>query len=213
MGRRSALSRLRGFKEVVKLRLVSFGLLFSLLVCGGACAQELDADSDRVFVTPLKWERVAGAPHNEKLRYADGTLAILYLEGVYAEVTASFIKTNEKQPVGLNLNEAFIIRLGKWSRTDDESLIRIESREVFREKQVRMLSCKEDSSGRVCAPAPETPLPGPLISHTCRLERQSLTHIAGAIVCTGGLIVAHPQKPIRLADFPDIVRRLVAQQH
>jgi len=90
LGRRSARSRLPGFKEVVKLRLVSFGLLFSFLACGGACAQELDADSDRVFVTPLKWERVAGAPHNEKLRYADGTLAILYLEGVYAEVTASF---------------------------------------------------------------------------------------------------------------------------
>ena len=166
------------------MRLVSFGLLFSLLACGAACAQELDADSERVFVTPLKWERVAGAPRNEKLRYADGTLVILYLEGVYAEVTASFIKMNEKQPLGLNLNEGFIIRLGKWSRTDDESLIRIESREVVREKQVRMLSCK-DSSGRVCAPAPETPLPGPLISHTCRLERQSLTHIAGTIVCNG----------------------------
>jgi hypothetical protein len=196
----------------VKLRLVSFGLLCGLLACGVACAQELDADSDRVFVSHLKWEKVACAPHNEKLRYADGTLVILYLEGVYAEITASFIQTNSKQPVGLNLNEGFIIRLGKWSRTDDESLIRIESREVVREKQVRALSCKENSSGHVCAPATET-LPGPLISHTCRLEQQSLTHIADTIVCNGGLIVAHPQKPIHLADFPDIVRRLVAQQH
>jgi hypothetical protein len=198
---------------VVKLRRTWFGLLFSLLACGSVLAQELDADSDRVFVTPLKWERVAGAPHNEKLRYAYGTLVILYLEGVYAEVTASFINTNEKQPVGLNLNEGFVVRLGSWSRTDDDSLIRIESREVVREKMVQKLSCKETSSGRISEPVPPPPLPGPLISHTCRMERQSPTHIADTIVCNGGLVVSHPRKPIHLADFPDIVRRLVAQQH
>jgi hypothetical protein len=188
------------------------GLAFGLALCRTAGSQELDADPNRIFTTGYQWERVAGAPHNEKLRYAQGTLVVLYLEGVYAEVTASFIKTNKKRPVGLNLNEGFIVRLGTWSRTDDDTLIRIESREVMREKQIQKLSCKAAAGDRVCTAMPELSLPGPLISHTCRLERQSPTHIAETIVCNGGLVVSHQQKVLDLADFPDIVRRLVLSQ-
>jgi hypothetical protein len=187
-------------------------LAFGLTLCRTAGSQELDADPNRIFTTGYKWERVAGASHNEKLRYARGTLVVLYLEGVYAEVTASFIKTNEKRPVGLNLNEGFIVRLGTWSRTDDDTLIRIESREVMREKQIQKLSCKAASGDRVCTAMPEPSLPGPLISHTCRLERQSPTHIAETIVCNGGLVVSHQQKMLDLVDFPDLVRRLVLSQ-
>jgi hypothetical protein len=186
-------------------------MLTFVLVCGAASAQETDLDPNRVFTTELHWERVAGAPRGEKLRYAHGTLVILYLEGVYAEVTASFIKTGGKLPVSLNLNEGFIVRLGTWSRTEDDVLIRAVSREVVREKIIRKESCEMTASGRVCSPVPEVPLPGPLVANTCRLEHPLTTHIADAIVCTG-LTVFHPQRAIDLSDFPSIVRRLVARQ-
>jgi hypothetical protein len=186
-------------------------MLSFLVMCGAAPAQETDLDPNRVFTTELHWEKAAGAPHSEKLRYAYGTLLILYLEGTYAEVTASFIKTGGKVPVGLNLNEGFIVRLGTWSRTEDDVLIRIVSREVVREKIIRTESCQTTANGRVCSPVPEAPLPGPLVANTCRLEHPSATHIADAIVCTG-LTVFHPQHPIGLSKFPAIVRQIVEKQ-
>jgi hypothetical protein len=178
---------------------------------GGAVAQETDVDPGRVFTTDLRWERVAGAPHSEKLRYADGTLVILYLDGVYAEVTASFIKTNSKLPVGLNLNEGLIVRLGTWSRTEDDVLIHTQSREVMREKMIRKETCQTTTNGQVCSPEPEAALPGPLMTNTCRLEHPSSTHIADAIVCTG-LTLFHQQHAIDLSDFPSIVHQLVKAQ-
>jgi hypothetical protein len=184
-------------------------VLTFLSACGAASAQEAEFDSNRVFTTELHWERVAGAPHGERL--AHGTLAILYLEGTYAEVSASFIKTGGKVPIGLNLNEGFIVRLGTWSRTEDDVLIRTVSREVVREKIIPRESCQMTANGRVCSPVPEAPLPGPLITNTCRLEHPSMTHIADTIVCSG-LTVFHPQHAISLSDFPSIVRQLVAKQ-
>ena len=175
-------------------------------------AQELDADPDRVFVSALKWERLAGAPRSEKVRHACGTLVILYREGVYAEVTAAFLRKNERLPAGLNLNEGFLVRLGSWSRAEDDELIRVESRAVLRNQQKQKL---EGEPGKVpCSSSPSAQdlLPGPVTTHTCRLERPSVTHIAETIVCSGGLIVDHPQRPIGLADFPSIVRRMVASQ-
>jgi hypothetical protein len=192
-------------------RFFTAAILTSLLGCGGAVAQETDLDPNRVFTTDLRWERVASAPHSEKFRYADGTLVILYREGVYAEVTASFIKTNGKFPIGLNLNEGFIVRLGTWSRTEDDVLIRTQSREVAREKIIRKETCQTTANGPVCSPAPEAALPGPLKTNTCRLEHPSPTHIADAIVCTG-LTVFHPQHAIDLSDFPLIVRQIVEKQ-
>ena len=186
-------------------------MLTFLLVSGVALAQETDLDPNRVFTTELHWERVSGAPRGEKRRYAPGKLVILYLDGTYAEVTASFIKTGGKVPVGLNLNEGFIVRLGSWSRTEDDALIRTVSREILREKLIRKESCQTTANGQVCTPVPDPPLPGPLVSNTCRLEHPSTTHIADAIVCTG-LTVFHPQRAIDLSDFPAIVRRLVEKQ-
>jgi hypothetical protein len=200
-----------GVGLVRRRRSLTVAMLTFLLVGGAALAQERDLDPNRVFTTELHWERVAGAPRGEKLRYAHGTLVILYLDGTYAEVTASFIKTGGKVPVGLNLNEGYIVRLGIWSRTEDDVLIRTVSREVVREKSMRKESCQTTANGQVCTPVPEAPLPGPLVANTCRLEHPSTTHIADAIVCTG-LTVFHPQHPIDLSDFPAIVRRIVEKQ-
>jgi hypothetical protein len=186
-------------------------MLTFLLVCGSASAQETDLDPNRVFTTELPWERASGAPHSEKLRYADGTLIILYLDGTYAEVTASFIKTGGKVPVALNLKEGFIVRLGTWSRTEDDVLIHTQSREVVREKIIRKDTCQTTTSGQVCSPVPQAALPGPLTTNTCRLEHPSSTHIADAIVCSG-LTVLHPRHAIDLSDFPSIVHHLVETQ-
>ncbi|HTC74823.1 MAG TPA: hypothetical protein VK684_04570 [Edaphobacter sp.] len=186
-------------------------MLTFLLVCGTASAQETELDPNRVFTTELHWERVAGAPRGEKLWYADGTLVILYLDGTYAEITASFIKSSGKLPIGLNLNEGFIVGLGTWSRTEDDVLIRTMSREVLRDKIISEVKCQTSPSGKVCAPVPEAPLPGPMLTNTCRLEHPSTTHIADAIVCRG-LTVFHPQHAIALNDFPSIVRQLVEKQ-
>jgi hypothetical protein len=189
----------------------SIAVFAVLSICSFAAAQKADLDPNRVFVTDLRWERVAGAPHSEKLRYADGSLVIFYLDGVYAEVKASFLKTGEKIPVSLNLNEGFIIRLGTWSRTEDYVLIRTQSRDVERKKQIPEERCQTSASGKVCSPVPMGPLPGPVMTNTCRLEYPSPTHIADAIVCSG-LTVFHPQHAINLSDFPTIVRQLVEKQ-
>src|SRR5882757_1960725 len=109
----------RGVSLLRGRRSFAAAMLTFFLMCGAAFAQETDLDPNRVFITELHWERVAGALHGEKLRHADGTLVILYLDGTYAEVRASFIKTGGKVPVGLNLNEGFIVRLGTWSRRCD----------------------------------------------------------------------------------------------
>jgi hypothetical protein len=191
------------------MRVLLVVALVLLSVGRAALAQELDPDPNRVLVTPLKWEKVAGAPQNEKVAY--GTLTIFYLEGVYAEVTASFIKNGGKQPIELNLNEGFSIRLGTWNRTEDELLIHVQSRVVMRDKMVRELICKTPGVDSTCQPVPEDSLPGPLKTHTCRLERPSSTHIADTIVCES-LVVDHAQKKIDLSDFPSIVRQLVAVQ-
>jgi hypothetical protein len=201
---------LTGFCSV-KCRLCLVGAVLGLLLIGDVVAQETDVDPNRVFTTDLRWERVAGAPHSEKRRYANGTLVILYLDGVYAEVTASFIKTNSKLPVGLNLNEGFIVRLGTWSRTEDDVLIHTQSREVAREKMIRKETCQTTTNGQVCSPVPEVVPPGPLMTNTCRLEHPSSTHIADAIVCTG-LTVFHPQHAIDPSDFPSMVHHLVKAQ-
>lgn len=191
-------------------RISLLGVVALILMGRVVVAQELDPDPNRIFVTPLKWERVAGGPRDVKTRSADGTLTILYLEGVYAEVRASFTKSGGKQPIALNLNDGFIVRLGTWSRTEDDVLIRVQSREVVREKQLQKLICKSGGDS-TCQPAPEGPLPGPLTTNTCRLERPSSTHIADTIVCSG-LVVDHPSKAIDLSDLPSIVRQLVAAQ-
>jgi hypothetical protein len=177
-----------------------------------AFCQKLDPDPDRIFTTPLKWERIAGAPRAEKVRMAYGTLAIFYLEGVYVEVAASFIRTNEKEPLGLNLNEGFVVMLGTWNRTDDDRLIRIVSRDVSRDSVVRKMSCKTVEAKDTCISEPESPLPGPTVYRTCRLEQPSTAHIAETIVCTKGTTMSHLRSSISLADFPDTVRHLVSQQ-
>ena len=121
------------------------------------------------------------------------------------------LKPKGKLPVGLNLNDGFIVRLGTWSRTEDDVLIRTQSREVVREKIIRIDTCQTTTNGKVCSPVPEAALPGPLMTNTCRLEQPSSTHIADAIVCSG-LTVFHPQHAIDLSDFPSIVQHLVEAQ-
>ncbi len=187
-------------------RFSPFVAVLALFLVRNALCQETDVDPDRVFTTDLRWERVAGAPHSEKLQYAYGTLVILYLDGVYAEIKASFIKTDNKLPFRLNLKEGYIVRLGTWSRTDDEVLIRTQSREVIREGIIQ-----KTPIGQVSSPVPEAALPGTLTANTCRLEHPSTAHIADAIVCTG-LTVFHPHHAIDLSDFPSIVRRIVEKQ-
>jgi hypothetical protein len=181
------------------------------LLPAAASGQRLQPDPDRIFISPLAWERVGGAPRSAKERVASGTLTVFYLEGVYAEVRASFLKANPKGPIGLNLNEGFVVRIGTWSRTDDEQLIRIEAREVMRDKVIRPLRCEAVAGKEACAPE-ETQLPGPMKYSTCRLERPSTIHIAETIVCTGGMVVSHLKAPIDLADFPKIVQSLSAVQ-
>jgi hypothetical protein len=164
---------------VMALALLSFGR--------AVFAQELDPDPDRIFVTPLKWKSVAGESRDKS---ANGTLAILYVEGVYAEVTTAFVKRGGSEQIDLNLNDGSIVRLGTWKRLEDSDLIRVESRELSADGR-----SKPDE---------------PLIARTCRLERPSSTHIADTIVCQG-LVVNHAQKAIGLGGFPAKVRQLDAQ--
>jgi hypothetical protein len=183
-----------------------------LLSFVAALAQDPNPDPNRIFVTPLKWERIAGAPRSVKERVAYGTLAILHLEGTYAEISASFIRMDSKHKIGLNLHEGFIVRLGTWSRTDDDQLIRLESREVLRDKQVRMMQCSTNSGKQTCTPEPERPLPGPAITRTCRLEAVSTTHIADAFICSDRTEMMHLREQVNLDNFPQIVRQLAVQQ-
>ncbi len=178
-----------------------------LLLAATAHAQEPKVDPNRVFTTPLHWSRVVGAPRSEPLRVADGSLAILYQDGTYAAVTASFIRSGREQHVGLNLNEGEIVRLGTWTKTDDD-MIRIESREVLREKMVQRVVCAP--KGQNCHPVPEAPLPAPTTARTCRLDKPSVEHLSDMIYCNGGagLTLVHPAEPVDLADLPNILAQL-----
>jgi hypothetical protein len=158
-------------------------MALALLPFGRAVfAQELDPDPDRIFVTPLKWKSVAGESRDKS---ANGTLAILYVEGVYAEVTAAFVRRGGSQQIDLNLNDGSVVRLGTWKRLEDSDLIRIESREVSAEDEAK-----------------------PLASRTCQLEHPSPIHIADGIACKD-LVVFHAKNAIGLSGFPAIVRRSV----
>jgi hypothetical protein len=182
-----------------------------LSISASACAQETDLDPARVFVTVLHWQRAAGPSHGEGLRYADGTLVIFYREGVYAEVATSFTKTGSKLPIVLNLTEGSVVRLGTWSRTEDDVLIHVVSREVARGGTIPKGRCQETTNDRICPTGPEAASPGPSLPNTCRLEHPSTKHIADAIVCNG-LTVFHPQRPIDLGDFPSVVHQLCREQ-
>jgi hypothetical protein len=119
---------------------------------------------------------------------ANGTLAILYAEGVYAEVTSGFVKRAGSRQIDLNLNDGSVVRLGTWKRLEDSDLIRIESREVSRLSD------------------------GSLAARTCRLEHPSLVHIADGIVCKD-LVLFHGKNTISLSGFPARVRQMVTEQH
>ena len=164
------------------MRVLLVVALVLLSVGRAALAQELDPDPNRVFVTSLKWASVAGDPHDKS---ASGTLAILYLEGVYAEVTTAFFKRAGSQQVDLNLKDGSVVRLGTWKRLEDSEQIRIESREVSAEGELK-----------------------PLTARTCQLERPSPVHIADGIVCKG-LVVFHAKNAIGLSGFPARVRQMV----
>jgi len=209
--RRSARSRQQEFRALS----MRFTKLLPVLICVSlpvlaASGQTLDPDPDRIFISPLKWERLGGAPRSVKERCAYGTLTIFYLEGVYAEVSASFTRMSPKEPIGVNLNEGFVIRLGTWSRTYDEQLIRIEAKEVSRDNIIRPATCETVAGKQVCTPEPGELLPGPLKYSTCHLEAPSTVHIADTIVCQG-LTVSHLRERIDLANFTDIVRRRAVQ--
>ncbi len=160
------------------------------LVGHAALMQELDPDPNRIFLTQLKWKSVAGESHDKS---ANGTLAILYAEGVYAEVTSAFVKRGGSPQIALNLNDSSVVHIGTWKRLEDSDLIRIESREVSR------------------SPEGEAKFGGPFTARTCRLERPSSTHIADTIVCQG-LVANHAQRAIGLHGFSSRVRQLVDTQ-
>jgi hypothetical protein len=164
------------------MRVLLVVALVLLSVGGAALAQELDPDPNRIFVTSLKWASVAGAPQDKS---ADGTLAILYVEGVYAEVTTAFFKRAGSQQVELNLKDGSVVRLGTWKRLEDSDLIRIESHEVSAEDESKSLTAR-----------------------TCQLEHPSPVHIADGIVCKD-LMVFHAKNTIGLSGFPARVRQMV----
>ena len=80
------------------MRVLLVAALALLSVGRAAFAQEPDPDPNRVFVTSLKWASVAV---RRTISQQDGTLAILYVEGVYAEVTTTFFKRVGSQQVEL----------------------------------------------------------------------------------------------------------------
>ena len=159
--------------------------LVLLSVGRAAFAQELDPDPNRIFLTSLKWASVAGGSRDKS---ANGTLAILYVEGVYAEVTTAFLKRAGSQQVELNLEDGSVVRLGTWKRLEDSDLIRIESREVPAEDESK-----------------------PLTARTCQLEHPSQVHIADGIICKD-LVVFHAKNAIGLSGFPARVRQMVTAQ-
>jgi hypothetical protein len=156
-----------------------------LLVGRAALAQELDPDPNRIFVTQLNWKSVVDAPGDKS---AAGTLAILYAEGVYAEVATAFSKRGGSRQIDLNLKDASVVRLGTWQRLEDSDLIRIESREISAEGESKLSPTR-----------------------TCRLEHPSPVHIADGIVCKD-LVVFHAKNAIGLSGFPARVRQMVTEQ-
>jgi hypothetical protein len=159
-------------------------------------AQEGMIDPGRVLTTQLDWQRSSDSRSN--IREARGSLAILYLDGTYAEVSTSFAKV--RGTIQLDMKHGFSVRLGTWTRAD-EGIIRLESKEVVRDKATQPTAC---GTNQDCAAEP-----GPSIAHTCSVEGGTANRVASALYCKG-LVLVQPSQPTDLMGLPQIVQQLVA---
>jgi hypothetical protein len=144
-----------------------------VLLCAiGAHAQVGAIDPTWVYVSPIKWQH---APRGIHERTGAATVAVLFPEGRYAEVSANLVQNDATRFTTFSDGEGTLIRVGTWSRTDDHA-IRIHSRNVFRDDHVFIPPyCGRDH----CAPDD----PGPYADDNCTLEGSSKTHLAQTIHC------------------------------
>jgi hypothetical protein len=134
-----------------------------------------------VYSTPIKWERIGGAPRNVKERWAGATVVVLYPAGEYVEIVSNLYRSPDGT-ASIPGNDGLLIRTGTWARTDDD-VIRIHSREVLEDKVIRSSKCDKTASGVKCSPPAALTLPSPFESDTCALQGQSPTHLAGTVFC------------------------------
>jgi hypothetical protein len=133
--------------------------------------------------TPLKWQRIAGAPKDVKTRTAEATTVILYPEGQYIEIHATLYREGDS-PIMIPGNDGLLIRTGTWSRTDDRA-IRIQSHEALRDKILLACNSAASASSIFCHPSTEI--------ENCALRGFSTAQLAKAILCKRLVI-----QPIRL---------------
>jgi hypothetical protein len=144
-----------------------FALLVLSAFCCAGVAQEQSIDPDWVYVAPLTWKHDKGATKSQSHDAAFTEIAVLYPDGEYAEVGAWLVRADRRSAPAIGREKGFVIRMGRWTRIDD-NLVRLESREVLREKIV-------------AEPASSVPVP---TNYTCKLERMGRDrHLAGTILC------------------------------
>jgi hypothetical protein len=138
-----------------------------LLMTASAAAQQGPIDPAWVYVTRLKWH---WAPKGIDSRWTFATIAILYPEGQYVEVSTTLMGYHDKsRPLNFSAGDGNLVRTGTWARTDD-NMIRIHSRDVWWDPETVKYQ-------------PEQPHPKPFTFETCALEGQSPTHLAKVIHC------------------------------
>jgi len=142
------------------------------LSCVRACAQVGSIEATWVYSTPVTWERIGNGWRADE-RYSSTTIVVLYPEGQYLEVSSSLYRIGS-EPVSIPGTEGIVIRTGTWSRTDDRA-IRIQSREVMRDKILRASNC---GKGVACAPPEDK-----VVTENCALEGESKTRLAQVIHC------------------------------
>jgi hypothetical protein len=149
-----------------------FAFLVLIACCPAGIAQEKTIDPDWVYVSSLTWKHVKDALKSQGHQGAFAEIVVLYPDGEYAEVGSWLVRANRKSAPAIAPGEGFIIRMGRWTRIDDD-LVRLENREVLREKVV------EEAGSHASAPT----------NYTCKLERMGRDrHLAGTILCADQIL-------------------------
>jgi hypothetical protein len=160
----------RSFIEGSIVRFFAFVVLS--VCCSAGAAQEQTIDPDWVYVSSLTWKHVNDTVKSQGHQSAFAEIVVLYPDGEYVEVASLLVRANRKNPPAIAPGEGFIIRMGRWTRIDDD-LVRLESKEVLREKVV------EKAGSHTSTPT----------NYNCKLERMGRDrHLAGTILCADKIL-------------------------
>jgi hypothetical protein len=160
-------------------RAVAFSFVWLALSVVRAVGQGVGIDPNRLYVTPLNWHNAPRGIHEQAAR---AQLLVLFADGQFAELDSTMMRRDRKSLITFSAGDGNHVRLGTWTRTDDD-VIRIVSREEFRDPEtVPRMVCQPPTSGSGCTKV-EEPLPGFETVEMCGMRGHPRDAVADALDC------------------------------